>query len=64
MIKRYLLFAGKFEYPNGGISDLKGDFNTIKNTINFIIKQGYFDWYQIVDSKTMKSIITYNEGAK
>ena len=55
MIKKYLLFAGKFEYPEGGIGDYKDDFDTINEVIDYIVRKGYFDWYQIVESKTMKA---------
>ena len=28
-MKQYLLFAGSFYYPSGGIKDFKGDFDSI-----------------------------------
>lgn len=39
MIKKYLLFASKFEYPEGSISDLKGNFNTINEVTDYIVRR-------------------------
>lgn len=37
-MKRYLVFIGYVYYPNGGMRDFKGDFDTLENSIIFIEK--------------------------
>jgi hypothetical protein len=61
MTKRYLLFAGKRTFPNGGWKDFKGSFDSIDECrTSFSWRAGDIyisggqgnplDWYQIVDS--------------
>ncbi len=37
-MKKYLLFAGAHYYPHGGVRDLKGDFDTIEEAEDHVIK--------------------------
>ena len=50
---KYLLFAFDNYYPNGGINDFQGSFETVEEAQQFY-KKGHntsgekYDWYQIV----------------
>lgn len=56
-MKSYMLFSGFRGYPNGGWLDFVGDFDTLEEAENRV--RGISDWFQIVDSKTMKVVKTY-----
>jgi hypothetical protein len=49
--KRYWLFAGSDKYPNGGMSDFRGSFNTVEETLVFLATIGE-DWFEILDTVT------------
>ena len=57
-MKRYLLFLGSEYYPSGGWNDFQGDFDTIKEAEIVAEKEGD-DWFQIIDTKTKKEILSY-----
>jgi hypothetical protein len=48
-MNRYLVFYGMWYYPLGGMSDFKGSFHTLEESINFINENK--DWYDIFDSE-------------
>lgn len=64
-MKTYLLFAGDNHYPDGGISDYRGDFNSVDDAIDYFQSGEIrwlgdpaqytvkWDWYQIVQSNDM-----------
>lgn len=54
IMKTYLLFAGYNYYPNGGIEDYQGDFDSIDAAYKWMLKSSKtFDWWQIVQSNDM-----------
>lgn len=55
-MKRYLLFAGDTYYPSGGWSDFHSDHDTIEEALAAKNGLEYIDWYQIVDSTTVKVV--------
>ena len=52
MMLRYVLFAGENYYPDGGMQDCIGCFNTIREAIEAL--SGRVDWMNILDSRTGK----------
>lgn len=54
-MKRFLLFAGDMYYPGGGWSDFMEDFDSLEEARNGG-RQTSDDWYQIVDTETMKEV--------
>jgi hypothetical protein len=71
-MKRYLLFAARDYYPDGGWRDFKGDFNSVEEALVQIT--GWFEskylrtawgwdtfWFQLVDTKTRRVIIEATE---
>lgn len=57
--KKYIIFTFDNYYPNGGINDLTGDFDTIKECRERLMKKAnsYSYWhYQIVDRDTWEII--------
>lgn len=54
MTEKYLLFAGEFYYPSGGLHDFIGNFKTIEDAKGWI--KDYHDWYHIVDLESLKIV--------
>ena len=67
-MKAYLLFSGDNYYPSGGISDYKGDFDSLDEAVT-AFENGYYsewdtdrehvrynDWYQVVQSNDMSEV--------
>ena len=46
-MKPFLVFAGDYYYPSGGMNDFIGSFVSLKQAHAAFITQGY-DWAQIV----------------
>lgn len=67
-MKRYWLFAGKDYYPNGGIEDFKGDFDSVEDAKAAFdnaqaaekIDNRKSDWAHIVDSTTAQIVVQFN----
>ena len=59
MTEKYLLFAGEFYYPSGGLHDFIGNFKTIEDAKGRI--KDYHDWYHIVDLESLEIV---DEGSK
>jgi len=56
-MKRYLLFCGSNYYPNGGMNDCDGSFDTIEEALEALNKKEWSkDWYHIVDRQTMEIV--------
>lgn len=64
-MKRYLAFTGHVYYPSGGMEDFVGDFDSITEAQEAIIKEitqyrldpdWRYDWYHIYDAE-LKQII-------
>lgn len=68
-MKRYLTFIGHIYYPSGGMSDFKGDFDTIEEAQTFIKeevdKENYhktaelrweYVWAHIWDTETRSEV--------
>lgn len=57
-MKKYALLAGENYYPERGINDLIGFFDTIPDAVSRFgqgVRVGYeYDWGQIVDTATWK----------
>lgn len=59
-MKRFLVFAGDCYYPEGGMNDFQGDFDTLEEARSFESKikekfesdWGDFNWTRIWDSET------------
>lgn len=55
-MKRFLLFASSFYYPNGGWDDFIGSFDTVEGAVEFLTsvdkEEVHHDWYQVVDTIT------------
>ena len=68
-MKRYLLFAGAWYYPKGGVADLKGSFGTESEAKEegerMVAEVGVYaemiDWFHVVDSE---SFIKVAEGER
>lgn len=64
MNKRYWLFAGYECYPNGGMRDFIGSYDTVEDAeyalSNYSHELDYmhdeFDWFEVLDSKKMKIV--------
>jgi hypothetical protein len=54
-MKRFLLFTGMGYYPRGGWSDFVGVFDSLEEAKNRG-RQTNDDWYQVVDTETMKEV--------
>lgn len=64
----YLVFAGEAFYPSGGWNDLVGSHTSLDDAKcsievhgvaygnRFIINSRYYDWYQIVNARTLKVV--------
>jgi len=51
-MKRYFLFGFDDLYPSGGMSDFKGDFDSIEEAIRFVREQKLkSDNYEILDTE-------------
>ena len=60
-MKQYLLFAGSFYYPRGGINDLIGDFDSIGDAEKRVKKEesiggAKFDWWHVVDHQSFEIV--------
>ena len=58
---RYALFAGQHYYPDGGMNDLRGSFDTFEAAaaeahVRTDFGTYKFDWYHIVDKTTFDII--------
>ena len=64
-MKRYLLFAGEAYYPNGGIEDFIGAFDTVQeaeveaqfrypSNLYYTAGRPKYDWWQVVDREDMQ----------
>jgi hypothetical protein len=56
-MKRFLVFAGYYYYPNGGMNDFKEDFNTLNSARDHLNHIKSFDgnscdWGHILDILT------------
>lgn len=61
---RYLIFAGGFYYPHGGWDDYIGyktKYNVAVELAQKMIDSEDYDWVQIVDNKTLKTMITISK---
>jgi len=56
-MKRFLLFAGDFYYPNGGWDDFKGDFDSVENAKDWLEGDGGADWAHVIDTTTSSRAI-------
>ena len=54
-MKRYLVFGGEAYYPAGGWGDFLEDADDLKEVV-CILKRNHTEWFQIVDTETMKEI--------
>jgi len=48
-LKRYWVFAGDHYYPNGGMNDYRGCYDTMVEAVSNI---GRCDWWHILDTTT------------
>ena len=48
-MKRWMLFAGWAHYPDGGMDDFRGDYNTLAECMTNLEE---FEWWNVVDLKT------------
>lgn len=58
-MKKYLLFAGHEFYPDGGMEDFEGDYDSldeIKEIVKNTFPEKEYNWYQIVEYSTLKII--------
>lgn len=67
-MKPFLLFVGEHYYPRGGWEDFHGDFDSVKEAVEFVTANPKFRsmpdddwksdiaWAQVVDSTTMKIV--------
>ena len=54
-MKKYIVFQFDTYYPGGGLSDIKGSFDTLEEAITFI-KKDYQDYSYVVDRDTWEKI--------
>ena len=52
-MKRYWLFGGNSYYPNGGMGDFRGSFDSREEAIEAgkAIKVSHSNWYHVFDSQ-------------
>jgi len=50
----YMLFAGDWYYPCGGMGDFQGNFQTIADAITWA--KARFEWWHVVDKSSMKIV--------
>jgi hypothetical protein len=52
-MKRYWLFGGNSYYPNGGMGDFRGSFDSREEAIEVgaAIREGSDSWYHVFDSQ-------------
>lgn len=60
-MKRYLLFYNSWYYPDGGMKDFMGSYNTQEEAIEHMstIK---IDWWHLYDSQEGKIVLDYQNG--
>jgi hypothetical protein len=57
-MKRFLVFAGDFYYPSGGWGDFQGDFDSIDEAKDKLLKiHKDWEWSQVIDSETKKEVV-------
>lgn len=67
-MKRFILFAGETYYPQGGMKDLQGSFDTLQEALDKALELANYkewkpevglpiDWYHVLDSHSW--IIVY-----
>lgn len=62
MTKRYFVFRGHNYYPAGGWSDFASSFDTTEEAYKFLTtNKGDYDWCQIVDTETERTIFNAPE---
>lgn len=72
-MKAFLLFVGEQYYPRGGWDDFHGDFDSVKEAVEFVSANPKFrsmpdddwasdiQWAQVVDLTTMKVVCRLSE---
>ena len=52
MIKRFLLFAGESYYPQGGLDDLLGSYDTLADAVQALNDRpdGSDEWAEVLDT--------------
>ncbi len=55
LTKKYVVFVFDSQYPNGGLNDRLGSYNTLEDCIKGIKLANYFH-FQIVDASTWEII--------
>lgn len=72
-MKSFLLFVGEQYYPRGGWDDFHGDFDSIKEAVEFVAANPTFrsmpdddwgsdiQWAHVVDSTTMKVVRRFRD---
>lgn len=50
----YFLFAGDHYYPNGGMGDFKGFFQTVQDATNYAKD---YDWWHVVNQSDTKIVL-------
>lgn len=59
---RYLLFAGEFYYPCGGIRDLVGKGSSVDSLIDSeVLQSRNVDWFHIFDTESMVVVAVSEE---
>jgi hypothetical protein len=51
-MKKFIVFAGDTYYPQGGMKDFKGTFDTEQKVNNYLLNCHNFDWIQILNTQT------------
>ena len=59
-MKRYWAFGGADFYPEGGLCDFIGSFDTQQEAVDEIVSSA-FDWYQLLDSQS-GIIVDFQKG--
>ena len=59
----YLLFAGDYHHPYGGMKDFKGFFPSVKGAEEYALIFKY-EWWHTVDKSNMKIVDSKFKGAK
>ena len=55
-MKKYLLFTFLNYYPEGGMQDFRGSFDTLEEAESENRKSSGIDWWQIFDNDFMKDV--------
>ena len=57
--RRYLLFSGAIDYPQGGWNDFVGSYDSVEEALTTLIKTvplGLRGWWHIVDTETQEAV--------